>query len=196
MKCYIFVSWATNYWPKRYILRQNILRMVLFIWYVIGNLHPFFSIYQLNQNSYIGPSAVPITQMSQLPESTEGTCIEKEPKIRALPGKHGKFLHSPSRAESQIRDITSSISNNSSIATTSIVRSGKIDESSGFLTIPPQYSSLHQTKRQMRTQNAFVSSSSNSVSNNCDSKNLNDITTTVTSHTGEPAKIESVEGEY
>lgn len=138
--------------------------------------------------------------MSQLPESTEGTCIDKEPKIRAPPVRHGKFLLSPSPAESQIRDITSSIcinsgGNNSSIASTSIVRSGKIDESSGFLTTPSQYSSLHQTKRQMRTQNAFVSSSSNSVSNNCDSKNLNEITTTVTSQTGEPAIIESTEGE-
>lgn len=134
--------------------------------------------------------------MSQLPESTESTCIDKELNIRALPGKHGKFT---------IRDISSSSNicinsgggaNSSSIPTTSCVRSVNVDES-GFLKStpppPPQYSSLHQTKRQMRTQNAYASSNS-SLSNNCDSKNLNEITTTVTSQIGVPATVESAEG--
>lgn len=152
--------------------------------------------------------------MSQLPESTENTCIDKELKLRALPGKHGRFLLSPPRSDSiqQVRDISSSSicissggGNTSSIASTSIARSGNVEEGSssssssggGFLkSPPPQYSSLHQTKRQMRTQNAFVSSSSNSVSNNCDSKNLNEITTTVTSQIGVPATIESAEGKW
>jgi len=140
-------------------------------------------------NSNIG-SAVPISQMSQLPESTESTCIDKELNIRALPGKHGKFT---------IRDISSSSSNicinsggnSSSIPTTSCVRSGNVDDSGFLKSPPPQYSSLHQAKRQMRTQNAFVSS--NSLSNNCDSKNLNEITTTATSQIGVPATVESTE---
>lgn len=129
--------------------------------------------------------------MSQLPESTESTCIDKELNIRALPGKHGKFT---------IRDISSSSSNicinsggnSSSIPTTSCVRSGNVDDSGFLKSPPPQYSSLHQAKRQMRTQNAFVSS--NSLSNNCDSKNLNEITTTATSQIGVPATVESAEG--
>lgn len=192
----------------------------------------------MKQNSNIGP-AVPISPMSQLPESTANTCIDKEPKLRALPGKHSRFLLSPLRSDSQqVRDISSSsicinssggssssstgtTAHTASIAaaiTTPIARSGGVnldtDNSSSSSTNtggiftgagsggsgtflkspPPQYSSLHQTKRQMRTQNAFVSSSSNSVSNNCDSKNLNEITTTVTSQIGVPAIIESAEG--
>lgn len=210
---------------------------------------------RMKQNSNIGP-AVPISPMSQLPESTANTCIDKESKLRALPGKHNRFLLSPPRSSDsqQVRDISSSsicISSSSSSSssastgttantntvglaaaataaaaaaaptTTSIARSGvnlDTDNSSSSINTggiitgsgsgigggggsstflkspPPQYSSLHQTKRQMRTQNAFVSSSSNSVSNNCDSKNLNEITTTVTSQIGVPAIIESAEG--
>lgn len=149
--------------------------------------------------------------MSQLPESTDSTCIDKEPKIRALPGKHGKFLLSSATitrsTDSQIRDISSSSicinsggnsSNITPTTTTANIRSGSNVDDSGYLKSPTslQYSSLiQQTKRQMRTQNAFVSSSStNSVSNNCDSKNLNQITTTVTSQIGVPATIENVEG--
>lgn len=106
------------------------------------------------------------------------------------------FIQTTANSQTLTHPSSSNI-NNSSIQT-SIVKSGNVDGNNSFLTekhlkSPPQYSSLHQTARQIRTQNAFVSSK-NSVSNNCDSNSLNEIPTTVTSQTGVPASIETTEG--
>lgn len=104
------------------------------------------------------------------------------------------FFPLENAANSQTFPSSSNI-NNSSIQTL-IVKSGNIDGNNFLKSPPPQYSSLHQTQRQIRTtQNAFVSSSNNSVSNNCDSNSLNEISTTVTSQTGVSATIDSAEGE-